>query len=91
VKLLNQKGQLVLKLHTCKKSVAYLRKPEGLKDWYENILDNIQLLKMKTMESLMSRSLVTESHFKQKPCSNPVISRPCMGVSSLTYKKQFMP
>merc|ERR1711915_473013 len=91
VKLLNQKGQMVLKLQTCKKSVAYLRKPEGLKDWYENILDNIKLLKMKKRESLMSRSLLTDSQFGQKPCSNPVISRPCMGVSSLAYKKQFLP
>jgi len=91
VKLMNQKGQMVLKLQTCKKSVAHLRKPEGLKDWYENILDNIQLLKMKKMESSMSRSLVSDSQFEQKPCSNPVISRPCMGVSSLTYKKQFLP
>merc|ERR1711915_335135 len=87
VKLLNQKGQLVLKLQSSKKSVAHLRKPEGLKDWYENILDNIQLLKMKKMESSMSRSLLADSHFGQKPCSNPVISRPCMGVSSLTYNK----
>merc|ERR1711915_1101849 len=87
VKLMNQKGQMVLKLKTCKKSVAHLRKPEGLKDWYENILDNIQWLKMKKMESSMFRSLVSDSQFEQKPCSNPVISQPCMGVSSLTYKK----
>merc|ERR1711915_974151 len=67
VKLMNQKGQMVLKLESSKKSVAHLRKPEGLKDWYENILDNIQLLKMKEMESSMSRSLLTDSHFGQKP------------------------
>merc|ERR1711915_442663 len=91
VKLINQKGQMVLKLQTCKKSVAHLRKPEGLKDWYKNILDNIQLLKMKKMESSMSRSLLTDSQFEQKPYSKSVISQPCMGVSSLTYKKQFLP
>merc|ERR1711915_246004 len=91
VKLMNQKGQMVLKLQSSKKSVAHLRKPEGLKDWYENILDNIHLLKMKKMESSMYRSLVSDSQFEQKPCSSPAISRPCMGVSSLTYKKQFLP
>merc|ERR1711915_97765 len=88
VELLNQKGQLLLKLQFCsKKSTVFLRKPEGLTDWYENILDNVQILKMKPMENSLSRSLIADSDIKKNPCSLR-ISQPNMGVSSLTYRKQ---
>merc|ERR1712198_515089 len=89
VELLNQKGQLVLKLQLCKKSAVLLRKPEGLTDWYENILDNVQMLKMKPMENSRTRSLIADSDIKKNPCSLR-ISQPNMGVNSLRYRKQNM-
>merc|ERR1711915_1134399 len=87
VELLNQKGQLLLKLQFCKKSTVFLRKPEGLTDLYENILDNVQITKMKPMENSLSRSLIADSDIKKNPCSLR-ISQPNMGVSSLKYRKQ---
>ena len=79
----------MLKLQLCNKSAVLLRKPEGLTDWYENILDYVQMLKMKPMEKSLSRSLIADSDIKESPCSLRV-SQPNMGVNSLRYRKQNM-
>ena len=79
----------MLKLQLCKKSAVLLRKPEGLTDWYENILDNVQMLKMKPTENSRSRSLKADRDINKNPCSLR-ISQPNMGVNSLRYRKQNM-
>eukprot|EP00092_Neocalanus_flemingeri_P054509 GFUD01064205.1.p1 GENE.GFUD01064205.1~~GFUD01064205.1.p1 ORF type:complete len:220 (+),score=60.04 GFUD01064205.1:88-747(+) len=45
VSLMDKKGQLVIVIVTKKFGKIFLRKPEGLKDWYEQILENVSAIK----------------------------------------------
>ena len=73
VVLIREKGQLIVCLEIRKLKRILLRKEEGIRGWYDDILNNIAALKAKNYRRCVSIDVP----------SRP--KRPLMGISSLRY------
>ena len=73
VVMIREKGQLIVSLEINKLKRIMLRKEEGIRGWFEDILDNIAALKAKNYRRCHSVDI------QSRP------KRPLMGISSLRY------
>lgn len=73
VKMIREKGQLILCLEINNVKRLMFRSEEGIREWYDNILANIAALRAKNYRRCFSN----DNHRRNK--------RPLMGLSSLTY------
>merc|ERR1712154_337553 len=74
VMLIREKGQLIVCLEINKLKRILLRKEEGIRGWYEDILNNIAALKAKNYRRCVSIDFQSR---RQK--------QPLMGINSLRY------
>ena len=87
VTLVDRKGQLQIMIVSKKNGKIYLRKAEGLRDWFEQILNNCSAIKF----PLQRRKLETSTSLIENPhqhISNTLmipLHRPLFGISSLTF------
>eukprot|EP00092_Neocalanus_flemingeri_P029291 GFUD01031803.1.p1 GENE.GFUD01031803.1~~GFUD01031803.1.p1 ORF type:complete len:193 (-),score=44.20 GFUD01031803.1:35-613(-) len=86
--LMDKKGQLLIVIVTKKFGKIFLRKPKGLKDWYEQILENVSAIKFTNQRRKLqtSISLNIQDKHKSKALMIP-LHRPLMGISSLMSVK----
>merc|ERR1711892_537407 len=91
VSLVDRKGQLMINILTTKNVRIYLRKPEGLRYWFRQILENISEAKFthqnRKLES--SLSLVEKNHLEHSVAAVQIPNqRPVMCCRSLSYGTQ---
>ena len=90
VSLMDKKGQLIITIVTKKCGKIYLRKPEGLRDWYEQILENVSAIKFPQHRRKLeySTSLIENSQYQQTSKALIIpLHRPLMGISSFKCVK----
>ena len=90
VSITDKKGQLVIVISAKTHGKVYLRKPENLKEWYQQILDNVSANKFQHTKRKLhtSISLIQNDQHLQKSSNPTVHSRPHMGVSSFCSVRQ---
>ena len=83
ISLVDRKGQLMIQIVTKKNARIYVRKQEGLSDWFEQIVENGSAIKFQNLRRKLenSTSLIENTSF--------IKSRqiPFMGCSSLSYDR----
>merc|ERR1712215_523399 len=88
VSLVEKKGQLLMRIVIENRGKVYLRKPEGLQDWYEQLRRNISAVNFanpgRNLRSCLSLVENTSTKPKQDVLMIP-LARPHMGVSSLNW------
>jgi len=80
--LVEKKGQLVIEIVTRKGRIS-LRKPEGVRDWFDQIVENSEAIKCIHKERILERStsMLEDTVTSLK---SPLV-RPFMGCRSLNY------
>merc|ERR1719431_913030 len=83
--LVEKKGQLVIEIVTRKGRLS-LRKPEGVRDWFDQILENSEAIKCIHKERILERS--TSMLEDTVTSLKSPLGRPFMGCRSLNYAAQ---
>jgi len=84
MELINKKGQMMIKFLTKKQGTMYLRKAEGLKDWYDSIEENMENSKYPHLSRKLNSSI---SMIEGRNLSDKYHRKPFMGVRSLTLSQ----